>query len=157
MKKFDIELLILNESSFQKTPLDKREMTRVVRETLRAGHLTAGSYEVSVYIVDDIRMRELNEEYRNLRRTTDVLSFPQYESTDELDPGKYGRIVLGDVVIAHETLNRRCGRRGEDLIKEYARVLIHGTLHLAGFDHATRAQREHMRKSEEAVIDTIFR
>jgi probable rRNA maturation factor len=156
MRKIDIELLILDESSRLRLPLNKREMVRCIREALLVAEACDGSYEASLYIVDDVRMRALNMEHRGVDRTTDVLSFPQYGSLDESAAGEYGRVVLGDVVISLQTLRRRCASRDENQDMEFARLLIHGILHLAGMDHRTRAQREHMRKTEEHVIDTIF-
>ena len=136
MRKFDVELLVLNESSSAKPPLNKREMIRVIRESLRAAKMKPDSYEVSVYLVDDPEMRELNRQHRKLNRTTDVLSFPQYAPGATIDHGEYGSIVLGDVVISLETLLRRSLKRGEDVKREYARLLIHGVLHLCGYDHS---------------------
>jgi ssRNA-specific RNase YbeY (16S rRNA maturation enzyme) len=110
-------------------------------------------------LVDDEEMAALNGRYRSEREATDVLAFPQQEGTDRSDA------LMGDVVISVETALRqsRTGRSGSGspsgavprmveagnpLGDEILRLLIHGTLHLLGFDHGTEAQRRRMRKEE---------
>jgi probable rRNA maturation factor len=63
--------------------------------------------------------------------------------------------MLGDIVISVETLHRRCRKSGEKPGREFARLLVHGALHLINWDHSTKAEREAMRQLEDGVIDTI--
>jgi len=96
--------------------------------------------ELSVALVDDAQMRGLNRRYRRLDRTTDVLAFPQ---------GDFG--LLGDVVLSVETARRRAGASADRLERELARYLLHGILHLAGWDHHTVATRRVMRREERRL------
>jgi probable rRNA maturation factor len=83
--------------------------------------------EVSVYFCGDRRMAGLNRRWRRRNRPTDVLAFPA-----EGDGG-----LLGDIVISIPYANRQARRRGETPAKEIDRLLLHGYLHLLGYDHET--------------------
>jgi probable rRNA maturation factor len=157
MRGFEINLLILNESSHGKPPLGTRAMHRCLREAFRRGGLPGGAYEVSLFLIDDAEMRELNARHRGLSRTTDVLSFPQFDVIEDIMPGPDGRAALGDIAISLQALARRCANRGDDSAVEFARILIHGVLHLIGYEHRSRPAREAMRRLERRVVDTIFR
>jgi len=91
--------------------------------------------ELSIAIVGDKEMRHLNAKYRNMDKTTDVLSFPSEEKL----PG--GIALLGDVIISVEQARRQARERKKTLQSEMATLLIHGILHLLGYDHE-RSQRQ---------------
>lgn len=95
------------------------------------------SGELSVALVDDAQMRALNRRYRRRDRTTDVLAFPQ---------GEHG--LVGDVVLSVETIARRSGLRAE---RDLGRCLVHGILHLTGWEHHTATARRAMRSRERAL------
>jgi probable rRNA maturation factor len=84
--------------------------------------------EVSVLFCADGRMRTLNRRWRGLDRPTDVLSFPAGDAADGL---------LGDIVISVPYASRAARRRSEPPAREIDRLLVHGLLHLAGYDHET--------------------
>jgi len=79
--------------------------------------------EVSIAFVDDTRIRELNKGYRNKDKATNVLSFPM--SGD----------MLGDIVLSRETIAREAGEQGKSLKDHLTHLIIHGFLHLLGYDH----------------------
>ncbi len=87
---------------------------------------------VSVAFISDDRMKQLNELFRGKNTTTDVLSFP-YEA-DEFDPDKDN---LGDVVISAEQAQRQAKENGLTLEGEIKQLILHGLLHLCGYDHET--------------------
>lgn len=98
----------------------------------------------------DSEIQTLNRQYRNKNKPTDVLSFPL---TDELQPS-----LLGDVVISVETAARQAQRRGHSLREELQTLLIHGILHLLGYDHeVSRSEAVRMQRKErevKAVLDS---
>ena len=100
--------------------------------------------QVCLSFVSDGDMRELNRRYRKLDRTTDVLSFAQ------LDVGDVG--LLGDVVISYDTAVRNSQRFSVTVEREIRRLVVHGILHLLGFDHAEKRQRETMRGKESEIL-----
>jgi probable rRNA maturation factor len=105
--------------------------------------------ELSVLFVSDSEIRQLNRQYRDLDRSTDVLAFSMREGEDtQINPG-----VLGDIVISAETAQRQGDEIGWGLEKEIFKLLIHGLLHLIGYDHETDpAQAARMQQKEDQII-----
>lgn len=101
---------------------------RKIAETLLRA-LKQGRAELSIALVGDREMRPLNRKYRNKKKTTDVLSFFVE------DQPMFGAKILGDVVISVEQARRQAKARGKTLKSEMATLLIHGILHLLGYDH----------------------
>ena len=102
--------------------------------------------------VGDRRMKQLNTQYRGIRRTTDVLSF---ESSIPFIPDDADK-VLGDIVISVPKAEAQAKEYGSGFHDEITRLLIHGTLHLLGYDHEqTEYKARKMRKKEEELIDAI--
>lgn len=108
------------------------------------------SSELSVELVGDRRMRSLNRRYRKKDRTTDVLAFAMREAANPCP------ILLGDVVISIPAAARQAGEAGRSLDEELAALLVHGVLHLCGYDHE-RGEREalRMRRRERAILGKI--
>ena len=88
---------------------------------------------VTVVFVSDRAMRELNKKFRGRDATTDVLSFPVEQAEFEKDAGA----TLGDLVISVEQAARQAGENGLTLEEEIAQLILHGLLHLCGYDHET--------------------
>jgi rRNA maturation RNase YbeY len=107
-------------------------LARSARRLLRG--LRLADAELSLVVVSDRKMRALNRRYRGVDRPTDVLSFSQREGAGRPPDG-----LLGDVVISLETVRRQAAVRGERLEREGQRLLIHGLLHLLGYDHERSA------------------
>ena len=99
---------------------------------------------IGVRWVSESEMRQLNRTYRQINRPTDVLSF----SSDEVG-------YLGDLAICVPYASREAKRRAIPLTEELVRLLVHGTLHLSGYDHATAKQEEAMFALQEGIIDHV--
>jgi probable rRNA maturation factor len=98
----------------------------------------ASSWEVTVLLCDDSRMKELNARYRGIHRTTDVLSFPRAAARRAPIPRALeGRPVAGDIAISLPTMRRNAKQYGNPAGEELKRLLVHGILHLAGMDHGS--------------------
>ena len=91
--------------------------------------------EVSVTFTDDPKIHELNREYRDVDRPTDVLSFPMYSEEDE-------DAVLGDIVISLERAQAQSLEYGHSFEREVAFLCVHSVLHLLGYDHETGEEDE---------------
>jgi len=102
--------------------LDTRELKSFAEAAAAA--VGVGGRGVTIVLVTDSRIQKLNREFRGYDQPTDVLSF-------EAGPGDY----LGDVVISVETADRQAHRRGSHLKRELKVLVLHGLLHLAGYDH----------------------
>ena len=102
--------------------------------TEKARKLTrAGDADVTVAFVSDRAMRELNRMWRGKRATTDVLSFPAEQAEFEKAEGS----TLGDIVISIEQAARQAKEHGLSFDNEIAQLIVHGLLHLSGYDHET--------------------
>lgn len=111
-----------------------------------------GEAELSLVLVSDRRMRVLNRQYRKKDRSTDVLAF-------SLREGRFSRFhgrLLGDVVISMPTAKRQAAEHGHGLYEEMSRLLVHGVLHLLGYDHE-RGPREaaRMARKERTILRAI--
>ena len=91
----------------------------------------------SLLLTNDARVHELNREWRQRDKPTNVLSFPMLERSDlvHLDPDEGPPEMLGDIALAHETCEREAEAKGIDLETHAAHLILHGLLHLAGHDH----------------------
>jgi probable rRNA maturation factor len=93
--------------------------------------LGCDAHEISIVISDDKNIEQLNQTYRGFSKPTNVLAFPMQEGQfSDITPG-----LLGDVVISIETAEKEAGSAGILLEERLSQLLIHGTLHLLGFDH----------------------
>lgn len=103
--------------------------------------------ELSIALVDDPEIKELNARWRNRRESTDVLSFSQIEG----DFADHRAGLLGDVVISVETAAAQAATRHRGLDEVVTRLLIHGVLHLIGHDHVKDAEALLMRAEERRI------
>jgi probable rRNA maturation factor len=101
--------------------------------------------EVSVRIVDEQEITSLNAQYRGLEKATNVLSFPAGISVDEVE-------VLGDIVICSKVVKLESDQYGRSFTDRYAHMLIHGLLHLLGYDHMEEAPRVRMEQLETDLL-----
>ncbi|QXX75926.1 rRNA maturation RNase YbeY [Methylovirgula sp. HY1] len=104
--------------------------------------------EVSLLLCDDAFIRDLNARWRGQDKPTNVLSFPAAE-----DPATTP--ILGDIAIAFETLAREAEDEGKSLRAHYAHLLVHGTLHLVGYDHQNDAEAEEMESLERECLASL--
>ena len=112
--------------------------------------------EVSIALVDDNYIKDLNFKYRKVDKPTDVLSFAMTESTGEEPPveGEEDNI-LGDIIISVETAVRQAEEYGHSLEREMTYLTAHGMLHLLGYDHDVERNRQAMREKEEKTLLTL--
>lgn len=112
--------------------------------------------EVSVSFVDDEQIKELNSQFRNIDRSTDVLSFPlgengEYDYNNETDA-----YMLGDIVISMETAMKQAEIYGHTLEREIGFLTVHSMLHLLGYDHVNDTLGEKiMREKEELILGDL--
>jgi probable rRNA maturation factor len=110
-----------------------------------------GTAELSVAVTDNETVRSLNREYAGEDAVTDVLSFSQREG-EELAAPPDGVPLLGEVIIAYPRAARQAKARSEAPEAEVARLLVHGILHLLGYDHAQPEEERRMRAREEELV-----
>lgn len=133
------------------TPAVVRLLERLVQTTTEEENSAAT--EVSITFVDDEYMQELNYEYRGIDAPTDVLSFPQLETGQpELPLSESAAVPLGDIVISVERAAAQATEYGHSLEREIGFLVVHGLLHLLGYDHGAATAAELMNVKTEAVL-----
>ena len=112
--------------------------------------------EVSVSFVDNERIHELNAQYRNVDRETDVLSFPMGENGEYDTNMDTGAKILGDIVISVPKAMEQAKAYNHSLQREIGFLTVHSMLHLLGYDHENGGiEQVHMREKEEEVLTKI--
>lgn len=151
-----VKVIISNEQKTVKVPTGIRLLIRRCCHAVLELENFDGSAEVSVTFVDNERIHELNKQYRNIDRETDVLSFPLGEDGEydvNLDTGAK---MLGDIVISIEKAMEQAVLYNHPLQREIGFLTVHSMLHLLGYDHEKGGLEEvHMREKEETVLTQI--
>ena len=114
--------------------------------------------EISVTVVDGEEIRELNRDYRGIDRVTDVLSFPQFGCSEELEEALESgdeTVLIGDVVICYDKVLSQAEEYGTGTVREFVYLFVHSILHLLGYDHEEDDERKEMRSREESVLSAI--
>lgn len=107
--------------------------------------------EVSMLFTDDQHMAQINAKWRGKNKSTNVLSFPAF-------PLKIGQIpgpMLGDIIIARETVLLEAKREGKLFQDHLTHMIVHGVLHLLGYDHETDDEAHHMEKLEREILQKL--
>jgi probable rRNA maturation factor len=107
--------------------------------------------EISLVLADDAMVQGLNRQYRGQDRPTNVLSFAALDEDDSPAPGD-GPVLLGDVVLAYETAAAEAAADGKTLGDHLSHLLVHGTLHLLGYDHSDEAEAVEMEGLERKAL-----
>jgi probable rRNA maturation factor len=113
--------------------------------------------EVSIKLTDDEEVRTLNASYRGKDKPTNVLSFPmvQTDLLDGLDIGDDGEVLLGDIVLADGVCRAEAEERGVAVATHATHLIVHGTLHLLGYDHIDDAEAEAMEAIERDALASL--
>jgi probable rRNA maturation factor len=106
--------------------------------------------EVSLLLCDDARIRDINREWRGLDKPTNVLSFPAAPRAMLAKSP-----AVGDIAIAYETVARETVDEGKTFRDHYMHMVLHGFLHLLGYDHETDAEAEEMEALEISVLSAL--
>ncbi len=133
----------------------RAEVDRAIEAATLIGRFDLPAYaELSLVLTDDAHIRDLNRTWRGKDKATNVLSFPAGEhheaevSDDYADPP----MLLGDIVIARETLVREAEEEGKSRQDHFTHLLVHGFVHLMGYDHEDDAEAEEMEALEAEIL-----
>ena len=121
---------------------------------------------VSIILVDNATIEQMNSQFRGIAMATDVLSFPMLEiqaGCDDLDEEKLindihpetGSVILGDIVISMEKVRDQALEYGHSFERELGFLVVHGMLHLLGYDHIEEEDMNIMRPKEEAILESL--
>ncbi|HHT84325.1 MAG: rRNA maturation RNase YbeY [Bacillota bacterium] len=135
-----------------------RLASRVIRYTLRREGVDLATIQVSVLFTCDDFIASLNKRYRDEEGPTDVLAFAMDDGEDsqDLEPGESPMPhMLGDIVISLDTAARQADAHGRPLRQEIALLLVHGTLHLLGYDHDDPQKEAIMWAKQDAILKAL--
>jgi probable rRNA maturation factor len=118
------------------------------RALAAAAALVPSDGELAVVLTDDAAIRALNRDWRGKDAATNVLSFPAKEAR----PDRRAPRLLGDIVIAYETVAREAAAEGKPFIHHLAHLAVHGFLHLVGYDHEANEDADAMEGLEIAIL-----
>ena len=141
---------VLVRSQLRRARVDQPRLAHLAQAILSS--VDEASATLSVVLIGDRAMRDLNRRYRKKDRTTDVLAFSTREG-----PGP-SSVLIGDVVISVPTAAKQTRQLGRSLDDELTALLVHGILHLCGYDHE-RSERDarHMQRREQLILRRLGR
>lgn len=120
------------------------EVTPVITEAVEAAlsHV-GGKGDLTILLSNDDKLHELNRDFRDKDKSTNVLSFPAGENDED---------YLGDIAIAHGVCTAEAAEAGKPFLNHVRHLAIHGSLHLLGYDHIEEAEAEEMETTEIAIL-----
>ena len=143
-----MEILIKNK---QKTiKINQRKIREIVKKALQSLKVDEKT-EVSILFSDDKFIRSLNNKYRGIDKSTDVLSFSLWEGSVKTPEAESDKL-LGDIIISVETAQRQADNLNHSREKELTVLLIHGLLHLTGYAHEEDKDYKIMREKESEML-----
>ena len=123
---------------------------QAVREALQQSRATVtGAAELSIVLTDDEQQRALNRDWRGIDKSTNVLSFPQIEPFGPVEG------LLGDVLLARETLEREAVDLGVSFEDHFTHLMVHGFLHILGYDHMDDDEALVMESLETQILASL--
>ena len=151
---YQLEYLDLEENSKYEEIIKK-----VVEQCFKEENMEDSKLYISITLTTPEHIHEINKQYRNVDRATDVLSFPIFEK-EEIDEKIRNHDfehedVLGDIVISIEKVEEQAKEYGHSFEREFAYMLVHGFYHLMGYDHIQEEDKVIMRVKEEKVLKKL--
>ena len=128
-------------------------LRHIVEQVLQTEGVEA-TCELSLLITGDTTVHELNQRYRQVGRTTDVLAFA-FQEDEDFPSGPEGMVHLGEVIISLPQAEQQAKEQEHPLEKELVILVIHGVLHLLGYDHENQAEEAEMGAREAEILAKI--
>ncbi|MCT6887342.1 rRNA maturation RNase YbeY [Bartonella apis] len=124
---------------------------RVLEATLHGLEFDDVDSELSLVFTDDANIRTINAKWRHIDKATNVLSFPAFP----IQPGQRPGPILGDIVIARETVQREAQEENKSFDDHLSHLIVHGLLHLTGYDHQNDDEAEQMESLERKILASL--
>lgn len=154
------ELVEINWDSIQENKEYEERIVQVLNKCFEEENLKDLNLYISVTLTSPTIIRKLNNEYRNIDKETDVLSFPIFEKSeiDEIVKNKQKQLVketIGDIVISVERVKEQAVEYEHSFERELSYMLVHGFYHLMGYDHIEEEDKKKMRPKEEKILNEL--
>ncbi len=138
---------------------------KVIQKCFEVEHINPTSLYICVTLTNPKNIREINKQYRNIDKETDVLSFPMFErneldqmieqNSDSCIEEGILQDIMGDIIISIDRVEEQANEYGHGFDREFAYMLVHGFYHLRGYDHMTDDEKKEMREKEENVLSQL--
>jgi probable rRNA maturation factor len=138
-----VAVFVANE---QDLPIDEVRLSTLARHTLASEEVA--EVELSVLFVTSEHMKQLNSRFAGNDYATDVLAFPMMEDDE-------AATILGDVVICPDVAESNAAQLGHDVARELETLVVHGTLHLLGYDHQNDTDKSRMEARQQSVLNSF--
>lgn len=153
------EILEINYIETEENPEYENIIRSVLRKCFEVERVDKLGLYVSVTLTCPSYIRKINNEYRNIDKETDVLSFPMFEKVeiDSMIEAQNNIVhdVLGDIIVSVERVKEQSIEYGHSFERELAYMIVHGFYHLMGYDHMTEEEKTVMRSKEENVLERL--
>ena len=137
----------------------KEIIKRVIEQCFKEEKIEKSKLYISITLTNPEHIHEINKQYRNVDRATDVLSFPMFEKKEIDEKIKNNDFehedVLGDIVISIEKVEEQAKEYGHSFERELAYMAVHGFYHLMGYDHMEENEKKEMREKEENILSKL--
>lgn len=144
---------IMNNSELEFNDKHKEIAINVIKKTISTENINE-KYEISLTILNDEQIKEINLEYRGIDKETDTLSFPMIDFENE-DIPENSAYLLGDIFVSMETAIRQANEYGHSIEREIGFLIAHSTLHLLGYDHMEENEEKEMFKKQEEILNSL--
>ena len=151
---FELEFLDIEKESSYESIIEK-----VLKECFREENLDKTKLYVEITLTTSNKIKKINNEFRNIDKPTDVLSFPIFEK-EELENGiRSGKFdtedMLGSIVVSVEKVKEQATEYGHSFQRELSYMIVHGFYHLMGYDHIKESDKVEMRQKEENILNKL--
>jgi len=157
-KKGSIELLQISFLDIDENKEYVRTIEKVIKRAFEEEKIDKLNLYVNIILTNPKNIKKINKEYRNIDKSTDVLSFPMFEK-DEIEFMRKNKNdvldVLGDIVISLEQVEEQAKEYGHSFERELSYMVIHGFYHLMGYDHIDEEDKKAMREKEENILNLL--
>ena len=138
-----------------------RYITLLLSKVAQIHQIRLNNFSLSVLACGDVKIKELNKEYRKKNKATNVLAWPAmhnlfYLDQDYLSFGKNNYLFLGDIAISYERCLREASSQNIQFNKHCCRLLVHAILHLVGYDHDISVRASKMQLMETRVLNSVL-
>ncbi|WP_193338022.1 rRNA maturation RNase YbeY [Devosia beringensis] len=149
MSAVPLEIAIIRNDDAWPEDLDPLAERAVLEALEQSGARVKGAAELAIVLTDDQEQHELNQQWRGKDSSTNVLSFPQIEP--------FGPVlgILGDITMARETIEREALEQGTSFPDHFTHLVVHGFLHILGYDHLTDAEALQMEGLETRILASL--
>ncbi len=152
------ELIEIEYDGIEENTEYEETIKKVLKTCYEEENLKKANLGISIILTTPQRIKEINTQYRNIEKETDVLSFPMFEKEEVDEMIKNGNDIpdtLGDIIVSIEKVKEQAIEYGHSFERELAYMIVHGFYHLMGYDHIEEADKIIMRPKEENILNKL--